>query len=64
VFASGSEEGLVAAIDRSRTGGQEERSAAERFRSDVLERYRWDRVVEETERVYDTIVGGKRRRPS
>lgn len=64
VFVSGSEDGLVAAIDRSRAGGQEERTAAERFREDVLERYRWDRVVEETEHVYETIVGGKRRRRS
>jgi glycosyltransferase involved in cell wall biosynthesis len=62
VFASGSEEGLVAAIERARADAPAERSAAERFKDDVLERYRWDRVVDETEHVYDTIVGGKRRR--
>lgn len=61
VFTSGSEDGLAAAIARSRADGPAERAAAELFRADVLERYRWDRVVDETEHVYDTIVGGKRR---
>jgi glycosyltransferase involved in cell wall biosynthesis len=62
VFTSGSEDGLVEAIERARADGVTERAAAERFRGDVLERYRWDRVVDETEQVYDTITGGKRRR--
>ena len=64
VFASGSEDGLVAAIERSMADGAAERAAADAFRQDVLDRYRWDRVVDETEHVYDTIVGGKRRRRS
>jgi glycosyltransferase involved in cell wall biosynthesis len=62
VFTSGSEDGLIAAIERARADGPAERTAAEAFREDVLQRYRWDRVVDETEHVYDTIVGGKRRR--
>jgi len=64
VFASGSEDGLIAAIDRSLEGGAAERIAAEAFKADVLRRYRWDVVVDETEQVYDTIVEGKRRRRS
>ena len=62
VFASGSEDGLIEAITRALDGGETERTAAEAFRSDVLDRYRWERVVDETEHVYDTITGGKRRR--
>jgi glycosyltransferase involved in cell wall biosynthesis len=62
VFASGSETGLVAAIDRALADRPKERAAAGSFRADVLERFRWDRVVDETEDVYERIVGGRRRR--
>jgi glycosyltransferase involved in cell wall biosynthesis len=61
VFASGSEDGLIAAIDRAIDGGAAERIAADAFRTDVLSRYRWDVVVDETEHVYETIVEGRRR---
>ena len=62
LFASGSEDGLIAAIERALEGGAPERTAADAFRTDVLGRYRWDVVVDETEHVYETIVEGKRRR--
>jgi glycosyltransferase involved in cell wall biosynthesis len=62
VFASGSEDGLAAAIARTRMDEKAEQIAAKRFREDVLQRYDWDRVVDQTEQVYETIVGGKRRR--
>jgi glycosyltransferase involved in cell wall biosynthesis len=62
VFASGSDAGLTAAITRALEGGAAERTAAEAFRTDVLNRYRWDLAVDETEHVYETILEGKRRR--
>jgi len=62
VFESGSEDGALSAIGRALDGGAAERTAAEAFKADVLGRYRWDVVVDETEQVYDTIAEGKRRR--
>ena len=56
VFASGSEDEAVAALERSLADPTGEQEAAAAFRADVLERYRWDRVVEQTEEVYASIL--------
>jgi glycosyltransferase involved in cell wall biosynthesis len=56
VFASGSEDEAVAALERSLADPTGEQEAAAAFRADVLERYRWDRVVEQTEDVYASIL--------
>ena len=60
VFASGSQDGALAAIERVLADPVLERDAARAFRADVLERYRWDRAVEQTERAYETILRRRR----
>ncbi len=57
LFTSGSEPELVAALERSLADPAAERDGARSFRDLVLERYRWDAVVEETERVYAEVLG-------
>jgi glycosyltransferase involved in cell wall biosynthesis len=56
LFPSGSEDGLLAAFGRALEGNAE-RAGAEAFRGDVLTRYNWDSAAEETERVYERILG-------
>ena len=57
LFPSGSEDDLVAALERSLADPVAERAGALTFRDIVLERYRWDAVVEETEHVYAEVLG-------
>ena len=59
VFAGGSEDELVAALERSLDDPTSERRAAQAFRDEVLERYRWDRAVDQTEAVYEAILNPK-----
>lgn len=48
---------LTAVLTTSLSGLESERSAARDAASEILERYRWDRVVSETEAVYAAAVG-------
>jgi glycosyltransferase involved in cell wall biosynthesis len=57
LFPSGSQDDLLAAIERSLADPAGERAGAEAFRDRVLERYRWDVAVERTERVYASVLG-------
>jgi glycosyltransferase involved in cell wall biosynthesis len=56
LFSSGSEDELLGALGRA-LDGDAERAGALAFRGDVLARYRWDSAAEETERVYERILG-------
>ena len=57
LFRTGSKDELLAAIERSIADPRAERAGAAAFRDDVLDRYRWDAAVEETESVYERITG-------
>jgi glycosyltransferase involved in cell wall biosynthesis len=62
LFPTGSEDGLVAALERSLADPAAERAGAAAFRDDVLARYRWDVVVDRTEETYAAILGERPRR--
>jgi len=66
LFRSGSEDALLAAIERAIADPAAERAAAKGFGDDVLERFRWDEVVAQTERIYERAIGSRsrRRRPA
>jgi len=52
LFAPNDERGLLAALERSLSGGASERLGARALQAEVLRRYDWDRAAESTERVY------------
>lgn len=56
LFHTDDEDGLVEALRRSLDDPEAERKGAESFRSEVLRTYRWDDVVEKTERVYEVVL--------
>jgi glycosyltransferase involved in cell wall biosynthesis len=58
-FRSGDEQDLAAKLAEALRDPQRD-ARAEAGRAHVLERYGWDPVVEETERVYRAAVGGRR----
>ncbi len=62
VFRAGSEASLIDALERALAGGDGEAVGADKLRSHVLETYRWDAVVDETERLYRHVLGHALRR--
>ncbi|MBI2237240.1 MAG: glycosyltransferase family 4 protein [Actinobacteria bacterium] len=56
LFRTGDQAGLVDAIRRALEDPEAERTGAEAFRAEVLRAYRWDEVVERTERVYEAVL--------
>lgn len=56
VFHTGDEAGLAAAIERALADPAAEREAAARFRSHVLDTYRWDEVADRTESLYERLT--------
>ena len=62
VFRSGSEDDLLSGLRRSLDGDRDaERRGARVLGDDVLARFRWETVADDTERVYQGIVGRSRR---
>lgn len=57
LFPAGSEDALLGALERSIKDPVAERAGAAAFRDDVLDRYQWDAAIEETESVYERIMG-------
>jgi glycosyltransferase involved in cell wall biosynthesis len=57
VFASGSVEGLTAALNAALDGGHDERAGAAALRRDVLASYDWERAATMTEAVYQRALG-------
>jgi glycosyltransferase involved in cell wall biosynthesis len=64
VFQAGSEDGLVAALNRMSNGGDLELAGAELLRERVLKNYQWDRIAEQTEAVYAEACRRRRGRRS
>jgi glycosyltransferase involved in cell wall biosynthesis len=58
-FRAGSERSLVDAIERSFEDPAAEAEGAAKLRDRVLETYRWDSVVDETERLYRHVLGSR-----
>lgn len=56
-FRAGSERSLLEALQRSFRDPDAEAEGAEKLRDRVLETYRWDAVVDETERLYRHVLG-------
>jgi glycosyltransferase involved in cell wall biosynthesis len=56
VFAAGSEDGLLAALQRVTHDAAQEEEGASSLRREILERYRWEDAVEATETVYRRVL--------
>jgi len=57
LFRAGSEASLLEAIARSFDDPVAEREAAEKLRDRIVATYRWDAVVDDTERLYRRVLG-------
>jgi glycosyltransferase involved in cell wall biosynthesis len=57
LFSAGSETSLIEALGRSFRDPDAETEGAVKLRDRVLETYRWDTVVDETERLYRHVLG-------
>ena len=57
LFRAGSEDSLLEALARSFRDPEAETEGAAKLRDRVLESYRWDMVVDETERLYRHVLG-------
>ena len=58
-FHAGSERSLIDALGRSFADPAAEAEGARKLRDRVLETYRWDTVVDETERLYRHVLGSR-----